>query len=313
MGRARSIRSWFGAAAVVLACAAPSELQVSEPEGGPFLYRVSGEPGSYLFGTIHLPDERVLALSPVVERALAEASVLYTEVKMDPSSEVELARSILGREEDGGPAATLRERLSPELHHRLERFLQRHGLHVELFDPLPIWMVATAIQQVDYIEAGVSKPILDQHLTTLALAAGKEVTALEQPREQLEVFETLDPADQEGFLSQTLDQLEEAERDGVHPLELLVQAYLSGDAARVLEFVRPSGGLSPREAALMQRMIEARSTVMAERIARILRDRPARSHFFAVGVGHLPGRGGVVELLRLQGFGVRRVAPRLAD
>ena len=40
------------------------------PKGSPFLWRIEGHgAAAYLYGTIHLPDDRVLSLPDTVERA----------------------------------------------------------------------------------------------------------------------------------------------------------------------------------------------------------------------------------------------------
>ena len=40
---------------------------------------------------------------------------------------------------------------------------------------------------------------------------------------------------------------------------------------------------------------------------KIIAEDPDRPRFFAIGVGHLPGAGGLVALLRAKGYVVRRV------
>src|SRR5204863_28006 len=67
-----------GAAGATASAAAPAAGK------GPFLWKVDGGRAPlYLFGTIHVPDDRVLALAPSVEKAFAEASAVYTEIPGD--------------------------------------------------------------------------------------------------------------------------------------------------------------------------------------------------------------------------------------
>ena len=48
----------------------------------PFLWRIETPVPSYLFGTIHLPDDRVTTLPTVVQQVLDSIDALYTEIPM---------------------------------------------------------------------------------------------------------------------------------------------------------------------------------------------------------------------------------------
>jgi uncharacterized protein YbaP (TraB family) len=50
--------------------------------GGALLWKIerNGRPASYLFGTVHLTDERVTRFSPAVQLALNEAKTIALEV-----------------------------------------------------------------------------------------------------------------------------------------------------------------------------------------------------------------------------------------
>ena len=74
--------SLLATTALLGACAGAQAPPPSDGKPGPFLYRIDGAVPSHLFGTIHLPDERVLELPSSVERALDDADAVYTEVKL---------------------------------------------------------------------------------------------------------------------------------------------------------------------------------------------------------------------------------------
>ncbi len=64
---------------------------------------------------------------------------------------------------------------------------------------------------------------------------------------------------------------------------------------------------NPLEKKLMKRLFHDRNQIMAERIAKKIKDSPTKSFFFAVGSGHMPGPDGIVERLRKAGFKVKRL------
>ena len=67
--------------------AATTESAAAEASG-PFLWRVEGPTPLYLFGTIHVPDDRVLTLPPSVVKAFTDSSAVYTEIPMDTATQM---------------------------------------------------------------------------------------------------------------------------------------------------------------------------------------------------------------------------------
>jgi hypothetical protein len=262
----------------------------------PFLYRVGG---SHLLGTIHLPDDRVLRFVDVLEPIIAGADELITEIPMDPSGQLEL----LGLIAADVPDAPLSERLPPDLYARLEAYLAAKGLPVAVLEDQPVWGIASMLTLLDYLpQLAMGKPVLDQALWDRARALGVATGGLETPAEQLAAFADLGAEGQLRLLRQTLDQLEEAKAGGRDAMQDLLEAWLSGDGARLLELMRASV-----DEVFYARVLDDRSALMAERIAKRLAEHPGRTGLFAIGAGHLPGERGVISLLRARGLDVRRV------
>lgn len=272
---------------------------------GPFLYRIEGAVPSHLFGTIHLPDERVLDVPESVSAALDGSDALYTEVRMDDETREELARLVA----EAGSRKPLRERLPADLYARLDHYLAERGMPIALFDSQPVWSIGLMLAMFDYLpELALGRPTLDEALVERAERNGAELGGLELPEEQLAVFESIDDAGQAEMLRDTLDQLDAPAVDGQGPLDLLVDAYLAGDEERLLASVRES--VDPDSAsgvALFDRLLDQRSAHMAVRIEALVSASPQRRYFFAVGAAHLPGTRGIVSLLRARGLRVERV------
>ncbi len=270
----------------------------------PFLYRIEGQPPSHLFGTIHVPDERVRTLAPAVRRALAGSAVLYTEVPLEPGSRENLiAAASAGRSQP----PPLRERLPDDLYERLERYLALKGLPMRAFDRQEIWSLASALPLLDYLQRLQTEPVLDEYLAALAREWGMRSDALETVTEQVQVFRDVEPGAQVRLLERTLGQLERDEASGTSAVEELVRAYLSGREDALLAQLTSGEPADAENAALMKRMLDDRSATMAERIQAELRETPGEARFFAIGAGHLPGAHGVVARLRAAGHQVRRI------
>jgi len=273
----------------------------------PLLWRIEAQqPGgkpSYLFGTIHYPDDRVLKLPGAVTDAIDEADTVVTEVPMDSATQMQMAmKSML----PGGK--TLQDVLPEDLYARLSKLFEAKGLPMMAIKRFKIWAVAVQVALVDHLMELASKTPLDMHLYNLGKERGKELGGLETIEEQLAVFDSLTQEEQVEMLRQALEEREKNLEKGKDLLEMMVKMYLAGNAdllmERMMEEYDPE---NPLDSKLIKKLFTDRNHVMAERIAARIRETPGKSCFFAIGTGHLPGDDGVLALLQKAGFGVTRV------
>lgn len=271
----------------------------------PFLWRVDGEVPSYLFGTIHLPDERATDVHPEVEAALGTADAVFTELAMDQMVSPKLVAALqipdgktLG---DIAPAALV-ERVGKKL--GLPDGSRASALRVRPF--------ALSVQVVLQRRASTGTA-LDMQIYKDAKSAGKQVGGLETIEEQLAAMGSLDLAGELGLLTVSLDVLDDFERRGRDLCDEMLDAYCDGDTRRLLSFFDLMGGEGSPWQTLSRSLLTDRNLRMAERIDRMLHDAPKRRFVFAVGAGHLVGATSVVDLLRARGYVVTRVPESLAN
>ena len=271
----------------------------------PLLWRIEGDTPAYLFGTIHIPDPRVTTLHPEVERAFTGADVVITELKMDMSTMTTAAQAMLlpapqklSTMLDAGQRAQLESELkaiSPQL-------------KLALFERLKPWALATQLALLPMQMKHPGVPALDLQLAQRAEAAGKRNEGLEQVQEQLGIFDGLNQAEQLALMQETLDGLAKARRTGKNIVELLTEAYLSGEEAKVeallKEFQGENSALNQR---LTKALIDDRNRTMTTRIIAKLKAQPSARHFVAVGAAHLTGPTSIVAQLRQQGYTVTRI------
>jgi uncharacterized protein len=289
-------RLWLAALAG-LALAGPRALaeDAPAPVAPPMLWRIDLDPPSHLLGTIHVSDARVLRLPPPVEAALTRADVVYTEVEFDAQTLSEMRA--LTRVPEGKRLADV---LSPELHGRLVAALAARGLNPADFESQAPWLAAYAlILARDPNPAAALDPPLDLYIRQRAVLSGKRVSGLELPADQVGAMEALARDGGVSMLESTLDDLE---REGTTEVDRMIAAYLQGDAMGI--FSRNLGALDKKS---REALIDRRNAAMAGRIEESLRETPGESHLFALGVLHLPGKRGVLEILRKRGFRIERV------
>src|SRR6185369_3208717 len=61
----------------------------------PFLWRIEGAVPSYLYGTVHVPDARVLELPDVVKRAFDASDVFNAEIPLDDATQASMMTKVM--------------------------------------------------------------------------------------------------------------------------------------------------------------------------------------------------------------------------
>lgn len=276
-----------------------------EPTAHPLLWQIEGEAPSFLYGTIHLPEDRVLALPPVVEAALDRCEALFTEIPTDMQTQMGLMPKLMLPQ-----GQSLNAILPADLKGRVEAYLKAKGMPMgmAMFGRFKPWVLTTTLGTLDYLPAQQQgKQALDAMLYARAQRAGKRVGGLETPAEQLGVFDGLTLDEQLEQLRLTLDQLEKALTEGKRPSDELLEMYLAGDLEPMQAKAEEEFDKNDLGKKLRQTLVVDRNIRMADRIEQKLKESPGTSFFFAVGSLHYPGEQGILKLLEAKGLKVRRL------
>jgi hypothetical protein len=284
--------------ALLLGALAPGSVpaqQAVQPTQRPFLYRIEGSPPSFLYGTIHVPDDRVLALPRAVRLALKRADVLATELRNDAETQRVLVAGLTLPQ-----GQTLADAAGPVLHGRLERYLASRGLSLAPFERLKLLPLGAQLEVLDYLSA--KRPPLDHHLIQLAVQSGKELDALERPEEQIAALDVLTTTEQIDVIGEELSRLEQQATGAPSPVEKMVRAYAAGDEkelwAESMAYIDPD---DPAHARFLDAVFTRRNARLAERIEQRIGAQPPRSYFVALGALHLFGPDGVIARLEKRG------------
>lgn len=268
------------------------------------LWRVekTGIAPSYLFGTMHLTDRRITALSPAVTDAFKTAKALVLEVgDLSPSAVAAAMTATTGAGIIYSDGSTLESRLSAEEFATVTKVVESNGLPGDAAKMLKPWLVSTlmSISDCERRQAASGAKVLDMQLADRAKAAGIPVTGLETIEQQLSALAGI-PEDQQlqmlrvslKYYARTADLM-----------ETMLQLYLK----------RNMGAAMPFQSQLASRMDIPDSAFDGFKKS-LLVDRNARmsanaasvldkgNAFIAVGALHLPGKTGLVSLLREAGY-----------
>lgn len=275
------------------------------PNGKGLFWRIEREgiAPSYLLGTMHVTDPRVLRMpdGAVEAHAAARTIVIESDEILDEKKAMAalLAKPELTMFTDGNSIEAL---LPADDLSLLEAGLEKRGIPLGAVSRMKPWMLAgfVAMPACEANRKAAGAVFLDKKIATDAIAAGKSVKGLETLAEQLEAMMEL-PVE---FHLQALVETVKL-GDGMDDVvETMTRLYLNGETGLTipaLEAVTPSADDGDENAyvAFERAIISGRNHRMAERALPLL----AEGHvFMAVGALHLPGREGLVELLRQQGY-----------
>jgi uncharacterized protein len=284
-----------------VAIALPAGAEVQQPETRftkGLLWRVSkaGVASSYVFGTIHVADPRVLDLPDPVSRALARARRYYME---SFQGEREAMRFLEAGQFDDG------RRLEPLIgagaYAKLVGMLRERQVPDDVIARLKPW---AALANLTVTPEDYEKLTLDQKLVEVARERNLRVLSLEGVEEQISVFDRIPLDTQVALLKHALDHRDEL----VAMVEPTIRAWMNRDLAGIHSASTRAAERYPEVAGhyriLFRRVVENRSIVMAHRLFMPLREGGA---FVAVGANHLYGAGGMLALIEKQGYRVERV------
>lgn len=270
-------------------------------QGG--LFRIS-EHGrvAYLFGTVHMGTAGFYPLPPEVSRALGEARRVVVELDTRANDAYLQALARHGYYPTGDD---LRRHLSPPVLADLTGILHARGISVASMAHCKPWLVANLLLSMELERKGYRRDQgVERVLLNAARRHGAAVTELESADYQLGLFDTLDAAQSERYLKETLDGL--LDGSAARKAQAVVDAWAAGDARALdalLHDATTGGGVM---ADFTRRvLLGRRNPEMAARIERLMR----RDSVTFVGVGclHLLGANGLPQLLAQRGYLVERV------
>jgi uncharacterized protein YbaP (TraB family) len=271
--------------------------------GNAVLWRVSrdGVKPSYLFGTIHLSDERVTNLPPMVVAKLEAANRVALEVAdVSPQAFMSALGQIQDRLvfKDGRNLTTL---LDPADLATAQSALATVGFPATVRPQLRPWFVTMmlAVTSCERTRLQAGRQPLDLKIGEMARRRGVPVLGLETIRDQLLVMAGVPEADQIKVLQATLKSYA---RMG-DALEAMLQRYLAREMHKVLpmqaEMLRAQGFDPAIMNSFQHALLTVRNPRMRDAALPILAEGEA---FIAVGALHLIGETGLVALLRQSGY-----------
>ena len=263
----------------------------------PALWEVSDPDTTiYLFGTIHLLPNNYQWRSAKFDQAMASAQELVVETIVDDKNPQKLMQAMMSIGFDNN-LPPLIQRLPPAKRPALIAAMKKSGMPVQALDKMKTWTASIVLLGNKFREMGLSggvEGVLRNDFST----KGKPIGELESNVEQLSYFDRLPEAAQLALLEGAIDDTKAMDSD----LGGMLKAWSSGDVNGIARtFDRDLSG-TPE---LQQSLIHQRNSNWSKWIEKRLHQPGAV--LVAVGAGHLAGKDSVLEMLRKDGYKVRRL------
>jgi uncharacterized protein YbaP (TraB family) len=253
------------------------------------LWEISGnglEESSYLFGTVHLSDQRVFNFNDSVFAKIDECDAFTMEIEATSQNIKKIGNSIFL--EDG---KTIDQMVSKEDYAFLTKFfkekldLELDGL--KIFTPMTIISMATLRLTKSDMDTSV-----DNFLYEYATSKNKKTFSVEPLQLQIDLLKNV-PAD---YLIDVANEWDTYQ--GI--TDKMIVAYAKEDMDALIKIMFSDSGFKKME----DDFIWNRNKTMADSIDLFVN---RQSTFIAIGTGHLPLEGGVIDLLQKKGYEVKPI------
>jgi len=241
---------------------------------------------SYLYGTMHLPDSRVIALFDSVGNTINRCDAVAVELIMNPSDAFSMMPAMVMKD------STLADFYTPEELDRVNQSIKEElgimGLFSKRMKPI---FISTSIQQMRF--GGDINQVVDTYIQDLAKKMDKKLIGIETMEEQMDALTSMSLQSQADMLLEYIDDIEQ--NDSL--TTVLVNTYLDQSLNGLMEIY--SEDELPEE--MNDDLVIIRNIKMAKRVVKMMQK---QSTFIAVGALHLPGETGLINVLRNSGFTV---------
>ncbi len=277
------------------------------PNGEGLLWRIEtkGAPVSYLFGTMHSTEADLVDLAGPVREALGQAKSVAVEIDRGDAADTQAkiaayvsqnAIDTAGKGLDGlteAQAAAVRKRLGEA------------GLPAEAAPMLKPWFLGVTLSTsaCELRQMASGKPTVDGTVEKIGRDAGAEIVGLETVEEQLGAISKISPETAQRMIRDAVSTPTMTDDMQATTLALYRARRVGWYFATKADTFGEAFDLDAYKD-FVEDIVDRRNRLMLER-SKALIDKG--SAFVAVGALHLPGRNGLVELLREQGYDVTKV------
>lgn len=263
------------------------------------LWQVKGAHNSvYLLGSVHLLSEKEYPLPEAIESAYRHCPNLVFELNLD-SSQTPAAQQFVLKQALLPAGKTLQNTISASTFQLVDSLATVLDVPMRQIQLLKPWMAATSLMMVKLQKMGLQPQYgLDQHFFKRAKSDKKSIAGLEKLQQQIGFINQLPLATQQQMIRQMALEFDTIERE----FSNIVKAWRTGDMAALNHYLLDSYRSEP---GLYKTFIQNRNVNWMRQLQLFLKSN--QNYLVVVGVGHIVGPHGLLELLRNSGYKVTQL------
>ena len=247
---------------------------------------------SYLYGTMHTQDERAFQFKEGVMDAFNQAEIYAMELNMDSVDQSALLSKLIM-----DSTHSLKTLLTADEYAVVSDFFRDSlGQALFMFEKMqPLFttqMVALRDLEAQQTDA------LDIYFFKEAKKQKKQTIGLEKTMEQIDAFSAVPYKLQAKGL---VDAVSDYGKEGELEMDVMMKYYVEGNLDKLLEMTTKNEDDEEMAKIFNDIFLVKRNYNMADRAEPYIKK---GSTFIAVGAAHLPGKEGVIGLLRKKGYKV---------
>ncbi|MGB3463662.1 MAG: TraB/GumN family protein [Cyclobacteriaceae bacterium] len=265
--------------------------QAQKKKGNSLLWKIEGNgiKTSYLMGTFHIIPQKDFEVKEKVKSAFKDSEQIVLELDMDdPGMQAEMMKHIMIKSDK-----TLKDYMTEDEYALLDKkLLETLGQGLTTLGKMkPIALTSVITMSL----MGQQPASYEMTFVNMAKEQQKEVYGLETIEEQMQVFEDIS---YESQLDEIIEMIQDQEITNTY-FSKLITAYKAEDLDKIMDQMEEYTDDAEQQAILL----DNRNKNWIPKIGEFAAD---KSTFFGVGAGHLPGKNGVINLLKKAGY---RVTP----
>jgi len=244
---------------------------------------------SYLMGTLKFIGEKEFFMPAIAEDKVKVCKIFVIEDQVDHHAQHELNKAI-----HFPKGKSLRSVVTPGEYTKIVSFFEiEFGINKTTFESKYSKLIPLAISiAMTRLSLGEDVRFYDIELLKIAKAAKLKTYSLESIQREAQAIQKYPMADQVKALLHSVDNFETQKKE----FQALMLDYPQGDLDEIYKYTLHPVENNP---IFIEEFYTKRNKEWMPKIEKILRDQPA---FIAIGISHLEGENGILNLLKQKGY-----------
>lgn len=258
------------------------------------LWKATSEHGTlYLQGSVHLLKPSDYPLDPAIEAAYTNSDVLVFETDMAKMLSATTQQLIISKAILSG-GRTLADELKPKVYTALTNQLAEVKLPADAVQKFKPWFATMTLMVLKMQALGLDPKLgLDQYFYRKATRDKKPMVGLETVKFQINLFDELSEGNQSGYVEHALTEIKQMET----MLNDMMKAWKNGNLDKLDKITRAGFKDYP---GMYEKFVTDRNKTWVKELDKLAAK--DKTCMVVVGVAHLAGKGGLIELLKQKGY-----------